>query len=98
VSSHAIGAPPYLDPTGYARHRPEATLLHQLVERHYSAFCALRCESGRPLPEYVEQEFEAYLKCGRLEHGFLRVRRRQRAAGAGQARSVGRTVGSTQAR
>jgi len=33
-----------------------------------------RCESGRPLPEYVEQEFEAYLKCGRLEHGFLRVR------------------------
>jgi hypothetical protein len=22
----------------------------------------------------VEQEFEAYLTCGRLEHGFLRVR------------------------
>ena len=26
------------------------------------------------LPAYVIQEFEAYLKCGRLEHGFLRVR------------------------
>jgi hypothetical protein len=26
------------------------------------------------LPGYVEQEFEDYLKCGRLEHGFLRVR------------------------
>jgi ribosomal protein S27E len=67
-------APPFLDPPGYARHRPESTLLYRLVERHYPAFRALRCESGRPLPEYVEQEFEAYLKCGRLEHGFLRVR------------------------
>lgn len=28
----------------------------------------------RPPPEYVEQEFAACLKCGRLEHGFLRVR------------------------
>ena len=26
------------------------------------------------MPSYVEREFEAYLKCGRLEHGFLRVR------------------------
>jgi hypothetical protein len=25
------------------------------------------------LPSYVEREFEEYLKCGRLEHGFLRV-------------------------
>ncbi len=34
----------------------------------------MREAAGRPLPEYVQQEFEAYLKCGRLEHGFLRVR------------------------
>jgi len=26
------------------------------------------------LPDTVQQEFEAYLKCARLEHGFLRVR------------------------
>ena len=25
------------------------------------------------LPDYVRQEFDEYLKCGRLEHGFLRV-------------------------
>jgi hypothetical protein len=25
-----------------------------------------------PLPGYVEREFERYLKCGRLEGGFLR--------------------------
>lgn len=28
----------------------------------------------KPLPGYVQREFEEYLKCGRLEHGFLRVR------------------------
>ncbi len=47
---------------------------YQLVERHYRHFLALREAAGRPLPRYVQDEFEAYLKCGRLEHGFLRVR------------------------
>ncbi len=31
-------------------------------------------EQGRGLPGYVVREFDDYLKCGRLEHGFLRVR------------------------
>ena len=67
-------APPFLDPPGYARHRPEATLLYQLVQQHYPAFRELRAEAGRPLPDYVQEEFEAYLKCGWLVEGFLRVR------------------------
>ncbi len=29
--------------------------------------------AARRLPRHVEREFEEYLKCGRLEHGFLRV-------------------------
>ena len=28
-------------------------------------------EQGRSLPGYVVREFEDFLKCGRLEHGFL---------------------------
>ena len=67
-------APPFLDPPGYGRHRPEATLLYQLVQQHYPAFRDLRTEAGRPLPEFVQEEFEAYLTCGRLEEGFLRLR------------------------
>ena len=67
-------APPFLDPAGYARHRPAATLLYQLVEGHYAAFRDLRSEAGRPLPDYIEREFDAYLNCGRLEEGFLRLR------------------------
>jgi ribosomal protein S27E len=66
--------PPFIDPPGYARHRPEQTLLYQLVEAHYPAFVAAREAAERPLPQYVQREFEAYLKCGRFEHGFLRVR------------------------
>jgi hypothetical protein len=57
----------------YEHHRPETTLLYQLVERHYPEFLAALGERDRYLPSYVQQEFETYLKCGRLEHGFLRV-------------------------
>lgn len=67
-------APPFIDPPGYARHRPEETLLYRLVEEHYPAFLAVREATGRPLPKYVQQQFEAYLKCGCLEWGFLRVK------------------------
>jgi len=67
-------APPFIDPSGFARHRPGNTLLYQLVEQHYQDFRELRAREGRSLPDYVQEEFDAYLKCGRLEEGFLRVR------------------------
>ena len=57
----------------YERHRPEQTLLYQLVEEYYPAFVAQLAAQGTELPEYVQREFEDYLKCGRLEGGFLRV-------------------------
>ena len=58
----------------YERHRPEHTLLYQLVDGYYPAFEAQLAAQGKQLPEYVQREFEDYLKCGRLERGFLRVR------------------------
>ncbi len=58
----------------YQRHQPEKTLLYQLVLKHYPDFRRQLAEEGRVLPDYVQREFEDYLKCGRLEHGFLRVR------------------------
>ena len=58
----------------YQRHRPEQTLLYRIVEEYYPAFAAHLAMQGRELPDYVHREFEDYLKCGRLEHGFLRVR------------------------
>jgi len=64
----------FVAPPGYSRHRPEATLLYQLVAQHYPIFRDRRAAEGRALPRYVEAEFEAYLRCGLLEHGFLRVK------------------------
>ena len=61
-------------PYRYERHRPEATLLYQLVSQYYPQFQALMAQQEAPLPGNIQQEFDAYLKCGRLEHGFLRVR------------------------
>ena len=58
----------------YLRHRPETTLLYQIVHENWPEFQAELAIQDKYLPAYVTQEFEAYLKCGRLEHGFLRVR------------------------
>jgi hypothetical protein len=40
-------APPFIDPPGYARHRPEETLLYQLVERYYPELVTAREAAGR---------------------------------------------------
>jgi hypothetical protein len=60
--------------TTHERHQPEQTLLYQLIKAHYPALVDQLAQQGKALPEHVHREFEAYLKCGRLEHGFLRVR------------------------
>ncbi len=57
----------------HERHRPEKTLLYRIIDRYYPEFRAYMSEQGRSLPYQVQKEFEEYLKCGRLEHGFLRV-------------------------
>jgi ribosomal protein S27E len=58
----------------YLRHRPETTLLYQIVQEYWPEFQAELASHGKYLPAYVIKEFDEYLKCGRLEHGFLRVR------------------------
>jgi ribosomal protein S27E len=57
----------------YKRHRPETTLLYQLVERYYSDFTASLAAQGKYLPKYIEREFDEFLRCGELENRFLRV-------------------------
>lgn len=57
----------------YARHAPERTLLYALVQAHCPDFLERLAHEGRALPGYVREEFDAFLRCGVLEHGFLRV-------------------------
>jgi len=56
------------------RRRHEQTLLYQLIKMYYPEFLDALAAQGRSPPGFVQREFEDYLKCGRLEHGFLRVR------------------------
>jgi hypothetical protein len=59
---------------GYARRRPESTLLYKIVEQHLETFLAeAREKHDKPLPRYVESELRAYLSCGILSYGLLRA-------------------------
>jgi hypothetical protein len=57
-------------PPQYERRRPEQTPLYRLVQQHYETFAA----EVAGLPQFVKAEFEAYLDCGILACGFLRLR------------------------
>ncbi len=59
----------------YERHCPEQTMLQRLVQQHAQSFFAQTEEAtGASLPQFVKDEFDAYLECGILAHGFLRLR------------------------
>ncbi|PRQ06849.1 transposase zinc-binding domain-containing protein [Enhygromyxa salina] len=53
----------------YQRRRPDETRLYQLIEEHWPTFLE-RAEQAGGLPDFIVEEFEAYLRCGMLEHGL----------------------------
>ena len=57
---------------GYARRRPEDTLLYALVREHWPRLLE-RAEEQGGLPRFVVRDFDEYLRCGRLEHGVVRL-------------------------
>ena len=59
----------------YERHRPEQTTLYRLVQQHAASFIAhTEASTGAELPRFIKAEFDAFLECGILAHGFLRLR------------------------
>ena len=75
----AIGRQPQRAPDGapvhYERHRPEQTTLYRLVQQHAASFVAhTEASTGSELPRFIKDEFDAFLECGILAHGFLRLR------------------------
>jgi hypothetical protein len=62
---------------GYARRQPEGTVLYGVVQDHLATLLDTardRLEHGFGYPQFVEREFEKFLACGLLCHGFVRVR------------------------
>ena len=72
---HAVQPAPAGRRIHYERRRPEDTVLYQVVQEHLETFLAqVELETGAGLPEFVKAEFDAFLECGILAHGFLRLR------------------------
>jgi hypothetical protein len=76
---HAFGRPPqrapYCAPLHYERHRPEQTTMHRLMQQHAASFIAhTEANTGSELPRFITDDFDAFLECGILAHGFLRLR------------------------
>ncbi len=61
-------------PPRHACHVPEHTRLCALVRDHVPALLNRLTAEDRMLPAHVREEFDAYLRCGVFEHGFMRVR------------------------
>ena len=58
----------------YQRRQPELTPCYKIIQEEWETFKTERELEQRPLPLYVIDEFEAYLRCGVLAHGFVRLR------------------------
>jgi hypothetical protein len=72
-ASHRPAAPAGADgtPVHYERHRPEQTTLYRLVQQHAATFFAQAEDAaGADLPQFVKDEFDAFLECGILAHGI----------------------------
>jgi predicted short-subunit dehydrogenase-like oxidoreductase (DUF2520 family) len=70
----------------YERHRPKQTTLYRLVQQHAASFIVhTEASTGSELPRFIKDEFDAFLECGILAHGFvapaLRRMRPRQAAG-----------------
>lgn len=69
-SGHRLGAPFHNE-----RHRLERSTLNCLVQQQ-AASCIAHTEAskGNELLRLIKAEFDAFLGCGTLAHGFLRLR------------------------
>ena len=64
------------NPARHQRHRPEETKLYRIVQSHLNPFLAFvdTQTGGSGLPTFVTDECDAFLACGILAHGLLRLR------------------------
>ena len=62
------------DALEYQRRTPESSVLYRVVQQNLETFLASAQEHGRVVPRFVERELRAFLDCGLLCRGFLRVR------------------------
>ena len=57
----------------YRPRRSEESVLYGVVASHLETFLARQRERGRLVPRFVQRDLRAFLDCGILARGFLRV-------------------------
>ena len=64
------------NPARHQRHRPDETTLYRIVQSHLNPFLAFvdTQTGGSGLPTFVTDECDAFLACGILAYGLLRLR------------------------
>ncbi len=58
----------------YAPRSPRSGLLYQTIASNFDDFIFETKCNEKSIPDYVLNEFDAYLKCGILEHGFIQLK------------------------
>ena len=59
---------------GYRPREVTRSLLYRVVQSHFKTFTSAREAEGKYLPGYVTREFEAFIGCGVLANGFMRLK------------------------
>jgi hypothetical protein len=57
----------------YQPRHPEESILYRVVAENFESFLARQQDRGRVVPRFVEKELRAFLDCGVLARGFVRV-------------------------
>jgi hypothetical protein len=57
----------------YAPRRPETTILYRVIQHHLETWLGNARIRERTVPRFVERELRAFLDCGILANGFLRL-------------------------
>jgi hypothetical protein len=73
LPTHPGPVPHWVHVANYERHQPEKTLLYEVVREKLETFLSNASEQGALVARFVERELRAYLDCGILARGFLRL-------------------------
>lgn len=71
--ARVLGDPHVPSGRSYARCKPEASDLYQIVQQELETFLAGSSAREQPVPRFVARELRGFLRCAILASGFVRV-------------------------
>src|SRR5207244_10759338 len=74
AADHACVQPGSNGKNEYRPRNPQDSLLYRTIAAHLETFLARQQERGREVAQFIEREMRAYLSCGVLACGFLRLK------------------------